>query len=130
MKRIVNKIAVTLVMLSAFLILPSQASEAPFESVTYTWKQGAFSGGKYKLTLLDGKVQWHGLQGPEKGMSAIENKTAFIKLTPDQYLITWLEKVGYTVTVIINTGSNKVTGIVSNAKEHYVLAGQIDTIQL
>ena len=93
----------------------------PFKSATYTWYEGAFKGGQYKLTLMEDAVHWVGLEGGEKGQSGTE--THHVNLAPGLYLISWLESVGYTVTVILDTNNNQITGVVSKEKKFYPLAG-------
>ena len=105
------------------------AAPVPFSSVTYTWNEGAFAGGQYKLSFPDGKVKWIGLKVSEKGHTAVEDKVTILNLGDDRYLITWLEEVGYTVTEVLNIKSGTVKGVVSNQKEHYVLHGTIDEIK-
>ncbi|WP_286267130.1 MoaF-related domain-containing protein [Thalassotalea atypica] len=132
MNKLFTKISV--ILLAAISLLPfsslSMAHGHDFSSVTYTWTEGAFKGGKYKLDILgEKKLKWEGLAGPEKDMSAIEEKVSIIKLDDNRTLITWLEAVGYTVTVIVNTKSGDVHGVVSNQKEHYMLVGKTDKLK-
>ena len=103
----------------------------PFKSATYTWYEGAFKGGQYKLTLMEDAVRWVGLEGGEKGQSGTETQTQthHVNLAPGPYLISWLESVGYAVTVIFDPNNNQVTGVVSNEKGFYPLAGTLDALE-
>lgn len=125
---------ISVIFLTAFSLLSfsslAMAHDHDFSSVTYTWTEGAFKGGKYTLTILgDKKLKWEGLAGPEKDMSATEEKVSITKLGDNRTLITWLEAVGYTVTIVVNAKSGDVHGVVSNQKEHYMLIGKTDELK-
>lgn len=132
MNNVFKKFTLMLVTIFSFIAFPSLANTtlAGFSSITYTWVEGAFKGDKYKLTILgDSKLKWESLAGTEKDLSRVEEKVTIIKLSDNRTLITWLEKVGYTVTLIINNTSGEVNGVVSNQTEHYVLVGKTDEIK-
>jgi hypothetical protein len=116
-------LVITLVLFSASAF----AESSPFKSLKYTWSKGAFSGGQYQLDLTDTTAHWQGLAGPEEGQSAVEDVVAYVDLGGDRHLITFLEKNSYTVTLIINAKTDRIDGIVSNEKEHYVIAGTVDS---
>ncbi|MFD1160758.1 MoaF-related domain-containing protein [Roseovarius aestuarii] len=91
----------------------------------YVWTEGAFAG-EYRLTLLaDGQIKWEGLEGAEKGKSATENGFYSTDIAEGVYLLSWLERAGYTVNVILNTEAKTINGIVSNEEEHYPLKGEL-----
>jgi len=132
MNKLFTKLAVTL--LTTFSLFSfsslSMAHQHDFSSVTYTWNEGAFKGGQYKLDIInDKKIKWLGLAGAEKDKSATEDKVSITALGDSRTMITWLESVGYTVTVIVNAKSGEVHGVVSNQKEHYVLVGKVDELK-
>ncbi len=108
--------------------LTASANAVPYKSVTYTWNEGAFKGAQYKIDLKEKSLRWEGLAGGEKGKSAKEDKVAYIELNKNLTMVTWLESVGYTVTVIVNTETMRVDGVASNNKEHYVLSGKVDKL--
>lgn len=92
----------------------------------YIWNEGAFKGGEYRVDLLeDGKLRWEGLAGAEKGESAVEDSYYTTRLADDVYLLSWLEGIGYTVSLVIDVKANEVTGIASNNTEHYPLKGSL-----
>lgn len=116
--------------LTAFLFSAVVTADlAPFKSITYTWDTGAFAGGQYHLALKNKELHWEGLAGSEKGQSATEDVVVYVDLGGDRQLITWLEKVGYTVTIIVDTKTHRIDGVVSKEKEHYVLAGKVSKLE-
>lgn len=129
MQQIFKKLFImTILFASTTFSLIVSAGEVPYKSVTYTWNEGAFKGAQYKIDLKEKSLRWEGLAGGEKGKSAKENKVAYVKLNQNLTMVTWLESVGYTVTVIVNTKTMRVDGVASNNKEHYVLRGKVDKL--
>ena len=100
------------------------------KTITWTWAEGAFKGGKYQATLLtNGKIHWKGLEGAEKGQEAIDKEYSVVKVSEDVHVLSWLESVGWTVTVTINLKENTAFGFVSNKNEWYPLAGAVESIK-
>ncbi|MDC1162317.1 phenolic acid decarboxylase [Tenacibaculum sp.] len=100
------------------------------KTITWLWTEGAFKGGKYEVSLLnDGKLHWKGLEGGEKGKDGIEKAYKTMKVADNIFTVSWLETVGYTVTVTVNLNKKKTYGIVSNEKEWYPLKGNVLTIK-
>lgn len=95
-------------------------------TLKYVWTEGAFKDGEYQVDLLEGgKLRWEGLAGAEKGDSAVEESYFTTKLADDVYLLSWLEGIGYTVSLMVDVKAKEVTGIASNNEEHYPLKGSL-----
>ncbi len=100
------------------------------KTITWTWTEGAFKGGKYEVILHnDGKIHWKGLEGVEKDQEAMDKEYKVIKAGENIYTLSWLESIGWTVTVTLNIEENKAYGFVSNHKEWYPLSGVIESIK-
>lgn len=92
----------------------------------YVWTEGAFKDGEYRVDLLEGgKLRWEGLAGAEKGDSAVEESYYTAQLAENVILLSWLEGIGYTVSLMIDVKTKEVTGIASNNEEHYPLKGSL-----
>jgi phenolic acid decarboxylase len=100
------------------------------KTITWTWTKGAFKGGKYEVSLLtDNTILSKGLEGAEKGQEVRNEEYQIIKISEDVHTISWLERIGWTITVTLNLKDNKAYGFVSNNREWHPLLGIIDTIQ-
>lgn len=92
------------------------------KTITLEWTEGDNS--IYEVVLLDDtKVHWKALEGYEKGDEATEKEYSLKKVSENIYLLSWLEAVGYTITVTLNFNENTVVGIISNEKEWYPKIG-------
>ncbi|BHH86107.1 MoaF-related domain-containing protein [Desulforhopalus sp. 52FAK] len=126
------KKSITLAITVAALTIPlsATAQDAPFKSVEYTWNEGDYAGARYKLDLQDNSIRWEGLAGEEKGAFAVEKKVAYVDLDDNRQMITWHEASGYTVTLVANTKSLRIDGVVSNKDSHVVIGGKIDKLKM
>lgn len=92
------------------------------KTITLEWTKGDKA--IYEVVLLDEtKVHWKAIEGYEKGQEATEKEYNLEKVSENIYLLSWLEAVGYTITVTLNFNDNTVVGIISNDKEWYPKTG-------
>ena len=100
------------------------------KTITWEWTKGAFKGGIYKNTFhKDGRVHWRGIAGAEAGKDGIEKEYSEMNVAENVFSISWLESIGYTVTVTLNFNNNTIYGIASNEKEWYPLSGVIKGVE-
>ncbi|WP_298902593.1 phenolic acid decarboxylase [uncultured Psychroserpens sp.] len=100
------------------------------KTITWTWTKGTFKDGKYEISLLtNGHIHWKGLEGAEKGQEVIDKEYCVLEVNEDVCTLSWLESIGWTVTVTLNLKENRVYGFVSNDREWHPLIGVIDSIQ-
>jgi hypothetical protein len=89
------------------------------------WEQGAFKGAAFQVSFLqDGQLQWQGIAGGVVGKHDSEKQYQSTVISKDIQMISWLEKSGYAVTIILNFSNGSCQGIVSNTNEWYPLSGK------
>jgi len=89
------------------------------------WEQGAFKGAAYQVSFLqDGQLQWQGIAGGVIGKHDTEKQYQSTAISKDIRMISWLEKSGYAITIILNYSDGSCQGIVSNNNEWYPLSGK------
>jgi phenolic acid decarboxylase len=94
--------------------------------IVYEWTEGAFAGNVFQVDLLaDGRLTWRVLEGHEPGSGATEDRVSVREIAPGIAQVSWLESVGYTITVTIVFAEDRAFGIVSNDKELYPHAGKL-----
>lgn len=99
------------------------------KTIIWEWCEGTFKGGKYEVSLFtDGKIYWKGHEGAEKGQEANEKEYSIMKVSENIHTLSWLEKIGWTVTLTFNLKENTVFGFTSNSKEWHPLSGIIDSL--
>lgn len=97
----------------------------PGHTFEWHWEQGAFKGAAYQVTFLkDGQLHWQGIAGGVIGKQDREKQYQSAVIANDILMISWLEKSGYTVTIILNFSNGTCQGIVSNNSEWYPLSGK------
>ncbi len=100
-----------------FLFSACAYSEALWpKSITYIYTQGSGSAKdhSYKLLIHSDSVEWSRIKdGTPEGYKS-PKKTIFVKLDDNNYLISWYEQNGYTVTMVFNTKSKNINTISSN----------------
>ena len=79
--------------------------------------------------MSNGKIHWKGLEGAEKGQEATDKEYRVIKVSENVHTLSWLESIGWTVTVTLNLKENTAYGFISNDKEWHSLSGIINNIQ-
>ncbi|MDG3086515.1 hypothetical protein P7F88_10475 [Vibrio hannami] len=130
MKNSVKKLLALFVISTGALSLSAMAQPTvPFDSVSYTYTEGAFAGAQYKLTFPNGKVKWEGLAGEEKGLSAVEEISDIVDLGDNRYLVTWHESNGLTITAVLNSENRTINAVASTAEDHFVVSGKIDSLK-
>ena len=61
MKPLFKNLITSVLIVAAMTFTPAAtAGETAFETITYTWDKGAFTGGQYKLVLKEKFVYWEG----------------------------------------------------------------------
>ncbi len=116
--------------MSAFAGKPNDAEHAVAgHTFEWLWQQGAFKDAGFRVSFLpDGRLQWQGIQGAVTGKQATEKQYQSIAIAGDLQMISWLEKSGYTVTIVLNYSDGTCHGIVSNNNEWYPLSGSFRQI--
>lgn len=102
----------------------SHTSRIVGHTIQHTWKEGAFAGGSFKNTYkTDGSATLRCVEGTYKG-TIVEQKIATVRpLGKNFEMVSWLEESGYTVSIVFDFDTMKITGLISNAKEYYPLSG-------
>ncbi|MDC1162316.1 phenolic acid decarboxylase [Tenacibaculum sp.] len=99
------------------------------KTIIWEWIEGAFKGGKYEVSLFNnGSIHWKGLEGAEKGQEATDKQYSIMQISNNVHTLSWLESIGWTVTVTINTKENTAFGFVSNNEQWYPLSGILESI--
>lgn len=120
-------------MLPAASALGANASDAGHvvagRTFEWHWERGAFKGAAFRVSFLpDGRVQWRGTEGGVAGKQDTEKQYQSLALSKDLQMISWLEKSGYTVTIILDSSDGTCQGIVSNNSEWYPLSGKFKQV--
>lgn len=88
------------------------------------WQKGAFAGAGFNVSFHnDGSLLWKGIAGGMKGKHDTEKMYSAREISSNVQLVSWQEKSGYTVTIVLNFSDHSCHGVVSNGKEWYPLDG-------
>lgn len=129
MKMMMTYFLVFVCMLSsvaAFAYKPNDVEHtAAGHTFEWHWEQGAFKGAAFRVSFLhDGQLQWQGIEGGVSGKHDTEKQFHSTSISKDVQMISWLEKSGYTVTIILNFSDDTCQGVVSSNSEWYPLSGK------
>lgn len=103
------------------------AADVIGHTLTWRWDDGPFAGASYRgVFRADGTVTWTGLTGDDAGVSATGKAYGAAHLSRDVVVVSWLERIGYTVTHVLDFESMAVLGITSNASEWYTGNGSFE----
>ncbi len=133
MKMMMTYFLLLVSMLSAVSAFASKPNDAEHAAAGHTfewhWEQGAFKGAAYRVSFQhDGQLQWQGIEGGVSGKHDTEKQFQSTAISTDVQMISWLEKSGYTVTIILNFSDDTCQGTVSNSSEWYPLSGKFKQI--
>jgi phenolic acid decarboxylase len=94
-------------------------------SFEWRWEKGAFKGAGFGVDFKnDGTLVWRGIAGPVLGKTDSEKQYEAKNIAENIYLVSWAEKSGYVVTIVLNFADQSCHGIVSNKNEWYPLEGK------
>ena len=101
------------------------ASTLAGKTVRLSWSSGPTSGTTQEHVFHeDGTVEWHALPRKAAASKAPERPKYFASdVGSDGVLISYLSESGYTLTVARDSGSGKVVGVASNAKDWMPVSG-------
>lgn len=114
------------------LAMPGQEAGHAVAGHTYEWHwdQGAFKGAAFRVAFQqDGQLHWEGIEGGAIGKKDTEKQYQSAAVSKAVQIVSWQEKSGYTVTIVLNFGDGTCQGIVSNQGEWYPLSGNFKQIQ-
>jgi len=96
-------------------------------TLEWRWDEGPFAGASYRGVFdEDGSVTWLGLTGDDKDNGATEKQYGARHVTPNVVVVSWLEEIGYTVTLVLDFDTLKARGIASNQAEWYEAGGTFE----
>jgi len=96
------------------------------------WKfeDGPTAGGTYEHTFEpDGSVSFRKVDGDKEGKATREKRYAAFEVAPDIHLVSYLAESGYTLTVALNFGTQKLYGFASNDKEWHPVSGTLEVVR-
>jgi hypothetical protein len=92
-------------------------------TIRFSWTDGPTKGQTHEHVFHeDGTVEWHAVEeGAQKKRSAPSAqaerpKYYCVEVTDDFWLVSYLSKAGYTLTVVLNFEDGSLVGIASNDK--------------
>ena len=104
-------------------------------TVRFTFEEGPTSGSSYDHTFReDGTVTW---RDPAKAEGKTESdsntkepptKYGAFQVTDDVYVVSYLSKSGYTLTVALNFETDELFGFASNDQNWYPVRGVFDLL--
>lgn len=99
----------------------------------WTFDGGPTAGKTYEHTFRpDGTVVFKEVGGKAQPAAATPDagvKYGSFEITPQIYLVSYLSKQGYTLTVAMNRASKKLHGFASNDKEWYPVEGTAEEVR-
>ena len=113
----------------------AQSSAITGKTVRFAWKDGPTKGKAYDHVFhRDGTVEWHDADKQESrkggnGTDAERVKFADEKISDGVRLISYLSKSGFTLTVVLNYESGRITGIASNEKTWMPVHGSFKVVE-
>lgn len=100
------------------------------KTLRWTFADGPTAGTVFEHTFHDdGSVIWRVLDGPGKGHSAQENQYSTVRVADDVHTVSYLAASGYTLTVVLNLATGRMTGFASNNTEWYAQTGTFEVVQ-
>jgi len=109
---------------------PAPSTLVVGHTLEWKWDEGPFAGVSYRGVFRgDGSVTWLGLTGDDKGNGATEEQYGARHITRDVVVVSWLEEIGYTVTLVLDFKSMRARGIASNETEWYEAGGSFEVIE-
>jgi MoaF N-terminal domain len=121
------------------------ASEIRGKTMRWSWTTGPTKGATHEHVFgADGTVEWRAVEtdprAPEKpargkrrppARRRAEPKTRYaaMRLAPGLYLVSYLGRSGYTLTVALDFGTRELQGIASGAKESHPVRGTFEVVK-
>jgi hypothetical protein len=109
------------------------------KTIRFTWTEGPTKGTTHEHVFHDdGTVEWRDTKPqknrapnkPQKDTSASEKpKYGAIRVADDIYAVSYLAASGYTLTVVLNFGDNRLAGFASSSKEWYPVQGTFEVVK-
>jgi hypothetical protein len=104
------------------------------KTIRFTWTDGPTKGKTHEHVFHeDGSVEWRDADAPQKAASQTDGAAkkprvdyAAIEIADDVFLVSYQSNEGYTLTVALDFGDNRVTGFASGAKEWYQVQGTLE----
>ena len=101
------------------------------KTIQHTWTEGAFAGGSFKNQYRsDNSALLECVAGGFKGTKAELKTYSARNIGTNLWLMSWLEESGYSVSIVFDFNSKKVTGTISKPNaEFYPVSGTIDSLE-
>jgi len=101
------------------------------KTIQHTWTEGAFAGGSFKNQYRsDNSASLECVAGGYKGTKAELKNYSAKNIGNNLWLMSWLEESGYSVSIVFDFATNKVTGTISKPNaEFYPVSGTIDSVE-
>ena len=106
------------------------------KTLRWTWTEGPTQGTAHEHMFHDdGTVSWREVENraparkPEPGdMGPEKADYAALNVADNVYLVSYLAKSGFTLTVVLNFNTHKLAGFASGAKEWYPVQGTFQVV--
>lgn len=129
MKKLAMLFVISLFSLSAWALQNDIKTAIEGHTFEWRWSEGAFKGAAFNVTFKqDGELAWKGIEGLVVGKGDIEKEYVVKSISENVKLISWSEKSGYTVTIVLNFENGLCTGVVSKGQEWYPLSGRFSRV--
>jgi hypothetical protein len=110
------------------------------KTIRFTFSEGPTKGASYDHTFSgDDRVTWRDSAGPkrdepsEKASAGAEREPpteyASFQVADDVYLVSYLSKAGYTLTVALNFETDELFGFASNSQNWYRVRGIFEVLR-
>src|SRR5262249_30991762 len=102
------------------------------KTIQFSWIDGPTKGQTHEHVFHeDGTVEWHAVGATGKNDSpgeADRPKFFSVEVTDDFWLVSYLSKSGYTLTVVLNFEDGSMVGIASNDKNWLPVRGRFKVV--
>lgn len=99
-------------------------------TVRWTFENGPTAGTTFEHRFQeDGSVVWRALDGRMRGASGHEPECATSKVSDNVFVVSYLARSGYTLTVALNTDLKSALGFASNGREWHEMRGTFELVE-
>lgn len=114
-----------------------RAAEIRGKTIRFVWAEGPTKGKTHEHVFhQDGTVTWSDVDPSKKGQAAGSGGTvkekpqyAATRVADRTYVVSYLASSGYTLTVVLNFGDQRLVGFASSAKDWYPVVGTFQVVK-